>query len=164
MDDPTSGNGTGSNVTPLRPPKPGTFRKGDPKIKGRQRGSGNRVPTFLKECIILAAELEGMNQHGKDKLTGFLRHVAREDLRAFCMLLGRVLPYTVQQERNVQVDVVYRTVSEVRQELHNRGIDIEVMTRLLNAPPDEVTVSTVIEHRGRVNEDKPDGDEPKPAA
>src|SRR4051794_6007288 len=48
------------------------------------------MPRLLKEAIILAAELEGQNQHGKDKLVGFLRMVARQDLRSFVMRFCQV--------------------------------------------------------------------------
>jgi hypothetical protein len=40
-------------------------------------------------AILLAAELEGSDGAGKDELVGFLRKVAKEDLRAFGMLLER---------------------------------------------------------------------------
>ena len=46
---------------------------------------------LLKEAILLAAELEGRDGRSKDELVGFLRRVANEDIRAFAMLLGRVL-------------------------------------------------------------------------
>jgi len=83
---------------------------------------------------MMAAELEGMNQHGKDKLVGFLRHVAREDLRGFVMLLGRVLPLQVQTQTDMKVEVTYRSVAEVRQELASRGIDMDVMARIMHEP------------------------------
>ena len=65
----------------------GTRSSAAPKV-----GSVNRATKMLKEAILLAAELEGSDGEGKDELVGFFRKAAKEDLRAFVMLLGRVLP------------------------------------------------------------------------
>jgi hypothetical protein len=67
----------------------------------------------LKEAILLAAELEGSDGEGKDELVGFLRKVAKEDLRAFVSLLGRVLPLQVESRTDMRSEVTYRTVEEV---------------------------------------------------
>ena len=137
------------------PPKPNKghrFKKGDPKIAGRVKGSTNRMPRLLKECIMLAAELEGMNQQGKDKLVGFLRHVARDDLRGFVMLLGRVLPLQIQSQNDMRVEVTYRSVAEVRRELASRGIDMDVMARIMHEP------ATIVDHE---NIEMVDDTEPK---
>jgi len=131
-----------TNVTPMRHPKAPNhdkaFKKGKPKTGGRERGVENKTPKLLKECIMLAAELEGMNEHGKDRLVGFLRKVAREDLRGFVMLLGRVLPYQVETRNDMKVEVVYHTVAEVRRELQSRGISVETVTRILHQEPETV--------------------------
>ena len=112
-----------------------TFRKGRKKTGGRKAGqSVNKIPKLVKDCVLIAAELEGMNQNGKDGMVGFLRRVAREDITAFVSLLGRVIPLQANNERDVQVDVVYKTVEEVRRELASRGIDMEVMARILTPP------------------------------
>lgn len=133
-----------NNVTqmPVKKPGPHRYQKGKEKLGGRKIGSGNKMPTLLKECIMMAAELEGMNQHGKDKLTGFLRHVAREDLRGFVMLLGKVLPYQMETRSDMKVEVVYHTVAEVRRELQSRGISVETVTRILHQEP------KVVDHEG----------------
>ena len=72
------------------------FKKGHEKFGGPKVGSVNHTTKMLKEAILLAAELEGSDGEGKDELVGFLRKVAKEDLRAFVMLLGRVLPLQVE--------------------------------------------------------------------
>jgi len=95
---------------------------------------------------MMAAELEGSDQRGKDKLIGFLRRVAREDLRAFVGLLGRVIPLQVETKGNVSVDVTYRTVDEVRRELASRGISIETVQRLMGPQ--------TIDYEDVVDEDK----------
>jgi hypothetical protein len=92
---------------------------------------------LLKEAILLAAELEGRDGRGKDELVGFLRRVANEDIRAFAMLLGRVLPLQVEARTDMSVEVTSKTVEEVRRELEDRGISIEAVKRTaLVAIPD----------------------------
>ena len=58
---------------------------------------------LLKEAISLAAELEGRDGRRKDELVGFLRRVANEDIRAFAMLLGRVLSLQVEARTDMSV-------------------------------------------------------------
>src|SRR3954466_8428219 len=113
-------------------PKPGPHRwqPGNPKLGGRKIGTPNRTPRLLKEAIMMAAELEGSNQHGKDKLVGFLRKVAREDLRCFVSLLGRVLPMQLETKSDMRVEVTYRSLDEVRRELQARGISMEAVHAL----------------------------------
>src|SRR4051794_2695046 len=115
--------------------KPDTkFKPGMEKTGGRKMGSVNKTPRLLKEAIILAAELEGSNQNGKDKLVGFLRRVARDDLRGFVMLLGRVLPLQVETKSDMRVEVPYRSLDEVRRELEHRGVSMDLVSRLLHQP------------------------------
>ena len=90
------------------------FNVGMPKIGGREKGMPNKTTRFLKDAIMLAAELEGRDGNGKDELVGFLRRVADEDLRAFVMLLGRVLPMQDDPAPTRRVEVTYRSVAEVR--------------------------------------------------
>lgn len=65
---------------------------------GRAKGTPNRTTAILKDAILNAAELEGEDGKGKGKLTGYLRRVAREDVKAFSGLLGKVLPLQVTGE------------------------------------------------------------------
>jgi hypothetical protein len=65
---------------------------------GRPKGVPNKTTQALKDAILLAAEKEGEDGKGKGKLTGYLRRVAREDVKAFSGLLGRVLPLQVTGE------------------------------------------------------------------
>lgn len=62
---------------------------------GRPKGLANKTTTALKEAILLAAAEHGEDDKGKHGLTGYLRKVAREDVKAFAGLLGRVLPLDV---------------------------------------------------------------------
>ena len=117
---------------------PGAFKKGHEKLGGRQAGTHNTTTKLLKECILMAAELEGSDGNGKDELVGFLRRLANEDIRAFAMLLGRVLPLQQIESRDMRVEVVYDTIDDVRAELAARGITIEAVKQLLYLAPEKV--------------------------
>jgi len=106
------------------------FQPGHEKKGGRKIGSGNHVTRVLKEAIMIAAEMEGSDCCGTGKLIGYLRRVARDDSRTFCMLLGRLIPVQENNQTDVRVEVTYRSVEEISRELESRGIDI----RLLNPP------------------------------
>ena len=95
-----------------------------PKRGGRKQGRSNKFPRVLKECLLIAAELEGSNQKGKDGLTGFLRMMAREDLKAFAQLLGRIIPLQINTKGDLRVEVHYRSIDEVRAALLERGISM----------------------------------------
>lgn len=114
-----------------------TFKKGQPRPEGAGRvtGKSNRMPTLLKECILAAAELHGKDGKGKDGLTGFLFNLAEKDIRAFAMLLGRVLPLQIDHRREVKVDVRYSSVEEVQEELAQRGIRLDLLARALYNKP-----------------------------
>ena len=62
---------------------------------GRPKGQPNKTTTALKEAILAAAAEHGEDDNGQDGLKGYLRKVAREDVKAFTGLLGRVLPLDV---------------------------------------------------------------------
>lgn len=62
---------------------------------GRPKGLPNKTTTALKEAILAAAAEHGEDDAGTDGLKGYLRKVAREDVKAFTGLLGRVLPLDV---------------------------------------------------------------------
>lgn len=75
------------------------------KTGGRQKGTPNKATRALKDAILLAAEEHGEDDNGKDGLKGYLRKVAREDVKAFSSLLGRVLPLQVTGEDGAPVAV-----------------------------------------------------------
>lgn len=66
------------------------------KTGGRKKGTPNKTTAALKEAILAAAEEVGEDGEGEGGLTGYLRRVARDDVKAFSGLLGKVLPMTVE--------------------------------------------------------------------
>lgn len=56
---------------------------------------------------MLAAEQVGENGKGKDGLVGYLRHIARKDVKAFANLMGKIIPTQVvgPNEGPIQVDL-----------------------------------------------------------
>lgn len=70
-------------------------REKTPKSPGRPKGSPNRTTAVLKEAILLAAEQVGEDGEGEGGTVGYLKKVAREDVKAFSGLLGKVLPLQV---------------------------------------------------------------------
>lgn len=77
------------------------------KTGGRQKGTPNKTTGVLKEAIVLAAEQVGEDNKGKDGLTGYLRRVAKEDIKAFAGLLGRVLPLQVAGDGGGPLKIVF---------------------------------------------------------
>lgn len=85
--------------------------------KGRVKGIPNKVTLALKEAILLAAEEAGdaiaAGEPGRTGgLAGYLQMVAAVDVKAFCGLLGRVLPMTIKGEGDdgrIVVEIVKRT-------------------------------------------------------
>jgi hypothetical protein len=80
------------------------FNDGKPG-PGRPKGVPNKTTTALKEAILAAATQHGEDDQGKDGLVGYLRKVAREDVKAFSGLLGRVLPLTVAGDNDNALNI-----------------------------------------------------------
>lgn len=79
---------------------------------GRPAGVPNKTTQLLKDAILLAATEVGQDGKGKGGLTGYLRMVAKEDVKAFAGLLGRVLPMQVSGDPDNPVSVIFQTVYE----------------------------------------------------
>jgi hypothetical protein len=80
----------------------------DPRLAnlrpGNKRGP-SKTTMALKEAILKAAEEHGEDDEGKNGLTGYLRKIAREDVKAFAGLLGRVLPMDVNAKGNITINI-----------------------------------------------------------
>jgi len=83
-----------------------------PKSPGRPKGSPNKTTTALKEAILRAAEEVGADGQGKEGVVGYLKHVAREDVKAFAGLLGKVLPLQVTGENDGPLQVVIKKYAD----------------------------------------------------
>jgi hypothetical protein len=64
---------------------------------GNKRGP-NKTTMMLKEAILEAAAEHGEDDSGAGGLKGYLRKVAREDVKAFSGLLAKVLPMQIAGE------------------------------------------------------------------
>lgn len=72
--------------------------------KGRPKGRPNKTTATLKEAILAGAAAVGQDGKGKDGLAGYCRYLAVDEPKAFAALLGRVLPLTVQGDKNNPVE------------------------------------------------------------
>jgi hypothetical protein len=131
----------------------GKFEKGQkrPKNAGRREGSINKTTGLLKEAVLLAAELEGdlslqefrtsaqryreSDQQAAKRggLVGYLRYLAREHPQQFVSLLGRAMPLQVRVD--ARSETVFRTVTEIREEMARRGVPLEAVAPLLIEQP-----------------------------
>lgn len=76
------------------------------KTGGRTKGTPNKTTALLKEAILRAATLTGYDNHGKQGLVGYCRHLAENEPKAFAGLLGKVLPTQVTGEGEKAFTVV----------------------------------------------------------
>lgn len=86
---------------------------GRQKTGGRKKGTPNRTTQALKDAILIAATEHGEDDKGKDGLVGYLRKVAREDVKAFSGLLGKVIPTQIagpDDENGVPGEIVLRVI------------------------------------------------------
>lgn len=106
---------------------------------GRKQGSTNKFTRIIKEAILIAAELEGSNGQGAGKLVGYMRKIAREDVRAMAMLIARAMPLQTEiKQQDMRVEVTYRTIHEVTLELERRGISTALVERALHQAPEVI--------------------------
>jgi hypothetical protein len=89
------------------------FKKGDPKVGGRAKGTPNKTTALLKDAILMAATEAGdmiMNEDGKPSmsgLTGYLRLQAIRNPAQFLSLLGKVLPMQITGAGGGPIDTKY---------------------------------------------------------
>jgi len=84
---------------------------------GRPKGQKDKITYALKEAILLAAAEVGDSLAASEPgrtggLAGYLSMVASTDVKAFCALLGKVLPMTIAGDSaggGIVVEIVKRT-------------------------------------------------------
>lgn len=107
-------------LPPLPTDAPAT-KRGFGSGAGRGKGQVSKITVALKEAILLAAEEAGdiMADAAAEKgetrtggLAGYLLAVATSDLKAFCGLLGKVLPMQITGGDGKSLEVTFKTVYE----------------------------------------------------
>ncbi|MFG1283367.1 hypothetical protein [Xanthobacter autotrophicus] len=73
---------------------------------GRKKGTPNKTTALLKDAIIKAAESVGEDGEGREGLVGYLKRVAKEDVKAFSSLLGKVLPLQVTGDNDGPLQII----------------------------------------------------------
>lgn len=112
--------------------EPHRFDKGHEKIGGRAKGTKNKTTVLLKEAIIMAAEHEGLDRHGKDGLVGFLRMLSRREPAVFGRLMEKLLPYQLTGKDGSPMQVVHSTKQQLLDRMKERGMPIP--TSLMDMP------------------------------
>lgn len=94
-------------VARLRPTK--FTKKGSPdgrRNNGRPKGSVNRVPRFLVDTIMSAGAKFGFDGKGKGGLEGYCMRLARDEPRAFAMLMSKIIPTQIKSSANTPRELV----------------------------------------------------------
>lgn len=118
---------------------------------GRPPGLQNKTTRILKDAILLAACEVGdvsmyidtkqiTTQEQRGELVGFLRWVAVHEPKAFCAMLGRLIPLqlTGALELTDATPKKFATKEELIEEMKRRGLPIApVFARSLPAPTNE---------------------------
>ena len=102
------------------------FEKGHEKKGGREKGTKNKTTTLLKEAIIMAAECEGLDRHGKGGLVGFLRMLSRREPAVFGRLMEKLLPYQLTGKDGSPMQVVHTTKEQLLDRMKERGMPLPV--------------------------------------
>jgi hypothetical protein len=100
------------------------FKKGDPKIAGRAKGTKNKVTVQMKEAILMAAELEGSDRKGTGGLVGFMRKLSRRNVVVYGRLLEKLLPYQLTGKDGSPMQVVHSTREQLLERMKERGLPL----------------------------------------
>lgn len=100
------------------------FSKGHEKQGGREKGTKNKTTMLLKEAIIMAAELEGLDRKGKGGLVGFLRNLSRREPAVYGRLMEKLLPYQLTGKDGSPMQVVHSTKEQLLERMKERGLPV----------------------------------------
>lgn len=102
------------------------FQKGEarPEGSGRKPGQKNKHGRLLKECLIIAAEMEGSDGQGKDGLVGALRRCYREEKREFMKLMGKLLPLQITGQDGSPMQIEHSTKDQILERFKERGMPL----------------------------------------
>jgi hypothetical protein len=131
------GNGVGRNGNLVRMKK-GELLPGG----GRPKGSPNKVTRVVRDWILEATELSGMDGKGKDGALGYLVWLSRKEPVAYAALLARIMPMQIQATLNGSIsgEVVHKlSANELQQRLKERGLPVP---SLIDHDPSEFDVIT----------------------
>ena len=131
-----------TNTTQLQrvhTPNVGNFKKGNPGGPGRPKGSRTRMQADLAQMILTASAetgfivltKKGQPIPGEGGTLGWLKWLALHEPKVYASLLARVLPYHVIEERPENRVL---TREEAIEEMRERGLPVELLTRLRSAP------------------------------
>lgn len=113
-------------------PKKGFKPKGKTPLRsgirgvGRPKGAMNKLPRELREAVMAAAELHGLDGKGTGGLTGYMFLLASVERQVFGGLLGKMLPMTLNigisarrvEDRTIPLaerqERFYNTIREMR--------------------------------------------------
>jgi hypothetical protein len=95
----------------LRPSRPRDKRLDNLRHDGRVKGVQNRICRDLKEGLLQGAILHGYDGQGQGGLIGFCLHLAERHKKAYCGLLGKLLPYNLNATTSAQTISTVRVLS-----------------------------------------------------
>lgn len=95
---------------------------------GSRKGRPNKTTSVLKEAILQAAEAVGADGKGKEGIIGYLKTVARKDVKAFSALLGKVLPLQVTGEGGGPI--------QSQTTLNMQGLTVDQLKAIASIPVD----------------------------
>lgn len=102
------------------------FKKGEarPENSGRKPGQKNKYGRLLKDCLIIAAELEGEDGRGKDGLVGYLRKQSRTEPVAFMKMMEKLLPMQITGQDGSPVQIEHSTKDQIIERFKERGMPL----------------------------------------
>lgn len=98
------------------------FKKGHEKLGGRKEGSKNKVPTILKEAIMMAMHLEGSDGKGADGVVGALRKAWKTERKEFLKLASKLLPYQLTGKDGSPMQMLHTTPEQLKERFKERGL------------------------------------------